>query len=148
MNETKNSADQTPLAVPSKTLTLKRPVEAGTVRQSFSHGRTKNVVVETVKRRAPLPGLGILGAPAARLAPLALQLVHEAAFVDGAAPAAPSLLAMVAAWVGAYRAVLAVGRNQYWGLSGDKRGAVETHNSAERAVAESCPAEHIPALVA
>ncbi len=43
MNDTKT---------PSKTLSLKRPVEAGVVRQSFSHGRTKTVVVEKVKRRA------------------------------------------------------------------------------------------------
>lgn len=35
----------------SKTITLKRSVESGTVRQSFSHGRSKSVVVETVKRR-------------------------------------------------------------------------------------------------
>jgi translation initiation factor IF-2 len=34
-----------------KTLTLKRGVEQGTVRQSFSHGRSKQVVVEKVKRR-------------------------------------------------------------------------------------------------
>ena len=36
---------------PTKTITLKRSVESGTVRQSFSHGRSKSVVVETVKRR-------------------------------------------------------------------------------------------------
>src|SRR5262249_38974451 len=37
---------------PTKTLTLKRGgVEQGVVRQSFSHGRTKAVVVEKVKRR-------------------------------------------------------------------------------------------------
>ena len=36
---------------PGKTITLKRSVESGTVRQSFSHGRSKSVVVETVKRR-------------------------------------------------------------------------------------------------
>src|SRR3954454_1533338 len=35
----------------SKTLTLKRSAETGVVRQSFSHGRTKSVVVEKVKRR-------------------------------------------------------------------------------------------------
>jgi translation initiation factor IF-2 len=35
----------------NKTLTLKRSVEQGTVRQSFSHGRTKQVVVEKVKSR-------------------------------------------------------------------------------------------------
>ncbi|MBV9954409.1 MAG: translation initiation factor IF-2 [Pseudolabrys sp.] len=38
-------------------LTLKPRTETGTVRQSFSHGRSKQVVVETVKRRTP-------GAPA------------------------------------------------------------------------------------
>ena len=55
MSETKNTGDHT-LSVPSKTLTLKRPVEKGTVSQKFSHGRTNNVVVETVKRRALMPG--------------------------------------------------------------------------------------------
>ncbi|MHB8883604.1 MAG: translation initiation factor IF-2 [Methylovirgula sp.] len=55
MSESKNSGDNT-LSVPSKTLSLKRPVEAGIVRQSFSHGRTKAVVVEKVKRRTIGPG--------------------------------------------------------------------------------------------
>ena len=49
MSDTKNSGDKT-LSAP-KTLSLKRPVEQGVVRQSFSHGRTKAVVVEKVKRR-------------------------------------------------------------------------------------------------
>ncbi|QRE75147.1 translation initiation factor IF-2 [Methylobacterium aquaticum] len=57
MSETKNPGDKTLQPGPSKTLSMKRPVEQGTVRQSFSHGRSKSVVVETVKRR---PG----GAPA------------------------------------------------------------------------------------
>ena len=51
MNETKNTGDKT-LTVAPKTLSLKRPVEQGVVRQSFSHGRSKAVVVEKVKRRA------------------------------------------------------------------------------------------------
>ena len=51
MSETKNSGDKT-LTVAPKTLSLKRPVEQGVVRQSFSHGRSKAVVVEKVKRRA------------------------------------------------------------------------------------------------
>ena len=45
------------------TLTLKRPaVEHGKVKQSFSHGRTKTVVVETKRKRfgddlgTPRPG--------------------------------------------------------------------------------------------
>ena len=35
----------------NKTLSLKRSVEQGTVRQTFPHGRSKQVVVEKVKRR-------------------------------------------------------------------------------------------------
>src|SRR5881398_1462336 len=53
MAETKSPGDKT-LSVPTKTLTLKPRVETGTVRQSFSHGRTKQVVVEKRgKRRIP-----------------------------------------------------------------------------------------------
>jgi translation initiation factor IF-2 len=50
---TKNPGDKTLSVTPTKTLTLKpRGVEQGVVRQSFSHGRTKPVLVEKVKRRA------------------------------------------------------------------------------------------------
>jgi translation initiation factor IF-2 len=43
----------------SKTLSLgKRSVEQGVVRQTFTHGRTKQVVVEKVKRRTLAPGEG------------------------------------------------------------------------------------------
>jgi translation initiation factor IF-2 len=59
MVDTKTPGDKT-LSVPSKTLTLKPRVETGTVRQSFSHGRTKQVVVEKRGKRrvggdAPAP---------------------------------------------------------------------------------------------
>ncbi len=58
MSETNNSGDKTLGAPASKaTLHLKRPVEQGMVRQSFSHGRSKAVVVEKVKRRSG-PGEG------------------------------------------------------------------------------------------
>src|SRR6202163_2679655 len=52
MTETnKNSGDKLSVST-TKTLTLKRGgVEQGVVRQSFSHGRSKAVVVEKVKRR-------------------------------------------------------------------------------------------------
>src|ERR1700730_2945351 len=50
--ETKNPGEKTLSVASTKgTLTLKRGVEQGVVRQSFSHGRTKAVVVEKVKRR-------------------------------------------------------------------------------------------------
>jgi translation initiation factor IF-2 len=53
MAETKTPGDKT-LSVGSKTLSLKPRAETGTVRQSFSHGRTKQVVVEKKpKRRMP-----------------------------------------------------------------------------------------------
>src|ERR1700759_2728816 len=63
MVDTKTPGDKT-LSVPSKTLTLKPRVETGTVRQSFSHGRTKQVVVEKRgKRRVGGDGPGTEAAP-------------------------------------------------------------------------------------
>ncbi|THF55754.1 translation initiation factor IF-2 [Ollibium composti] len=56
MSDTKSGDDKTLSVTPKKTLTLKRPgVEQSTVRQNFSHGRTKSVVVET-KRKFIKPG--------------------------------------------------------------------------------------------
>ncbi|MCP9229266.1 translation initiation factor IF-2 [Mesorhizobium sp. LMG 17147] len=56
MSDTKSGDDKTLSVTPKKTLTLKRPgMEQGTVRQNFSHGRTKSVVVETKKRKFSLP---------------------------------------------------------------------------------------------
>jgi len=75
MADTKNPGDK-PLSVGSKTLSLKPRTETGVVRQSFSHGRSKSVVVEKkTKRRLP-------GDPAP--APVA-----EAPAAPKAAPAAP-----------------------------------------------------------
>nr|MDL4810551.1 translation initiation factor IF-2 associated domain-containing protein [Brucella abortus] len=52
----KTNDDKTLSVNPKKTLTLKRPgVEQSTVRQNFSHGRTKAVVVETKKRKFSRP---------------------------------------------------------------------------------------------
>ena len=56
MSDTKTDDDKTLSVNTKKTLTLKRPgVEQSTVRQNFSHGRTKSVVVET-KRKFVKPG--------------------------------------------------------------------------------------------
>src|SRR6202166_1661162 len=79
--------DKTPgdrkLSVPNKTLSLKPRVETGTVKQSFSHGRTKQVVVEKRGKRrvggdgpatethAPEPAVVAKAAPAAPAAPAA-----------------------------------------------------------------------------
>jgi translation initiation factor IF-2 len=52
MTETTKNSGEKLSVTPTKTLTLKRTgVEQGVVRQSFSHGRSKAVVVEKVKRR-------------------------------------------------------------------------------------------------
>ena len=63
MSDTKTGDEKTLSVTPTKTLTLKpRGVEQGVVRQSFSHGRTKAVVVEKVKRRVG-PGAKAEAAP-------------------------------------------------------------------------------------
>src|SRR6266487_921426 len=67
MAETTEKTGEKKLSVtPSKTLTLKgRGVEQGVVRQSFSHGRTKAVVVEKVKSRVPTRAKADVAASAA-----------------------------------------------------------------------------------
>lgn len=66
MADTKNPGDK-PLSVGAKTLSLKPRTETGVVRQSFSHGRTKQVVVEkkTKRRLAGDPAPAPEAAPAA-----------------------------------------------------------------------------------
>ncbi|MFN3449127.1 MAG: translation initiation factor IF-2 associated domain-containing protein, partial [Roseococcus sp.] len=62
---------------PAGRLEIGKTVDAGSVRQSFSHGRSKVVQVEVVKKRAPAasgaggaaPSAGTLRAPAASGAP-------------------------------------------------------------------------------
>ncbi|HEY3643646.1 MAG TPA: translation initiation factor IF-2 [Xanthobacteraceae bacterium] len=83
---TKSPGDKTLSVTPTKTLTLKpRGVEQGVVRQSFSHGRTKAVVVEKVKRRvggpvkAETPAAGMDGLTAKRSATARPAVVPQAA---------------------------------------------------------------------
>jgi translation initiation factor IF-2 len=51
MSEIKETTDKTLRGDARKPLSLKRTVESGHVRQSFSHGRSKSVVVEKKKKR-------------------------------------------------------------------------------------------------
>ncbi|MBV9113430.1 MAG: translation initiation factor IF-2 N-terminal domain-containing protein, partial [Hyphomicrobiales bacterium] len=86
MSDLKTPGDK-PLSMPSGKLSIKRP-ETGTVRQSFSHGRSKTVVVEKVKRRTgagaePRETAAAVQAPAAKRA-------GAAPLARGAKPAAPS----------------------------------------------------------
>ncbi|MGE4165700.1 MAG: translation initiation factor IF-2 associated domain-containing protein, partial [Xanthobacteraceae bacterium] len=86
MSETKTPGDKK-LSVSGKTLTLKPRTETGVVRQSFSHGRSKSVVVEKVKRRS-------VGGPAetkSEAAPVVEAPVKRAApAARGTGAAAPS----------------------------------------------------------
>ncbi len=88
MAETKNPGDKLSVS-PTKTLTLKRGggVEQGVVRQSFSHGRTKPVVVEKKPKRR-LPGEG--GPQEVRAAEAPAPKVATTARAPAAAPAAPA----------------------------------------------------------
>jgi len=86
MVDTKTPGDKT-LSMPSKTLTLKPRVETGTVRQSFSHGRSKQVVVEKRGKRR-LPGEG--PAPAETPAPEPVAKAAPAKPAPAGRPAAPA----------------------------------------------------------
>jgi translation initiation factor IF-2 len=76
MTDTKTPGDKTISVTSPKTLSIKRPMEQSTVRQSFSHGRSKAVVVE-VKRRIVGPG---------STAPLAAEVKEPVARVVSPAP--------------------------------------------------------------
>src|SRR6187431_725355 len=79
MSDTKTPDGKTLSVGGKSTLSLKPRTETGTVRQSFSHGRSKQVVVEVKKRRggdgkpeAAAPAPAATPAPAAkRAAPVA-----------------------------------------------------------------------------
>ncbi len=96
MSDTKNPGDKTLQVSSPKTLTLKRRGEQGTVRQSFSHGRTKQVVVEKVKRRSVGPGEtakdAVKDAPkeAAKPAAPAASVTKPVSAREGAAPRQPA----------------------------------------------------------
>jgi len=86
MVDTKTPGDKT-LSVPTKTLTLKPRVETGTVRQSFSHGRTKQVVVEKRGKRR-IGGDGLVADAASAPEPAAAKAAPAKAPLVRAAPAA------------------------------------------------------------
>jgi len=70
MSDDKNTDDNKTLHVAAaKPMSLSRTVETGQVRQKFSHGRTKSVVVEKKKRRIIMPGEQAGTVPAEPAAP-------------------------------------------------------------------------------
>ena len=78
MAETKTPDGKT-LSVGKPTLSLKPRTETGVVRQSFSHGRSKQVVVEVKKRRTGADGKPEAAAPAAPAAPVAKRAAPRSA---------------------------------------------------------------------
>jgi translation initiation factor IF-2 len=81
MSETKNPGEKK-LSVSGGKLTLKPRTETGVVRQSFSHGRSKQVVVEKVKRRS------IGAAPEAKAEPAPTEVPKKRVAVSKAGTAA------------------------------------------------------------
>jgi translation initiation factor IF-2 len=94
MNDTKTSGDKTIHVDVKKTLTLKPKIDgANVVRQSFSHGRSKAVVVETKKKRPILkPGEAPHAEPVAVARPVAAQTPVQAAppLAEAPQPMAPA----------------------------------------------------------
>src|SRR2546423_14393709 len=94
VTDTKSPSEKTLSVSSTKTLTLKPRAETGVVRQSFSHGRSKAVVVEKVRKRAAGPGevKAAETAPAAeRATPRRVGVVARGAAppAAAAAPATP-----------------------------------------------------------
>jgi len=85
MSETKNPGEK--LKVGGGKLTLKPRTETGVVRQSFSHGRSKQVVVEKVKRRTIGAAPEAKAEPAPKEAPKA-RVAPAKTVAAAAAPAA------------------------------------------------------------
>jgi translation initiation factor IF-2 len=71
---------------PASRLELGRTVDAGSVKQSFSHGRTKTVQVEVRKTRAPVP---VPGRPTVQAIPPAQSAGASGASARASGPAAP-----------------------------------------------------------
>jgi len=88
---TEKTGDKTLSVAPTKTLSLKgRGMDQAVVRQSFSHGRTKAVVVEKVKSRVPARAKAEAAAPAATPKRSTAAAAGKAATVAPAAAPAPS----------------------------------------------------------
>ncbi len=57
MTETKETDNKSAAGRKTMSLNVKRTVEQGHIRQNFSHGRSKSVLVETKRKRLPVQGL-------------------------------------------------------------------------------------------
>lgn len=90
MNDSTDSSERKLKASGGKTLSLNRTVESGHVRQNFSHGRSKSVVVEKKKKRTINPGAAAAAARAEHVEEPAAPAAAAPAQAPAVAPAAPA----------------------------------------------------------
>ena len=76
MTETKETDNKTAAGRKTMSLNVKRTVEQGHIRQNFSHGRSKSVLVETKRKRLPVHGL--TEEPQQRVEPAPARPEHRA----------------------------------------------------------------------
>ncbi|MGO8922529.1 MAG: translation initiation factor IF-2 [Xanthobacteraceae bacterium] len=135
MSETTKNSGEKLSVTPTKTLTLKRgSVEQGVVRQSFSHGRSKAVVVEKVKRRIPGPGEAKPEAPAADRGAKRAGAPVKAAAAPASAPSAAPVVSPKASGV-VLRTLTEDERNARAHALADAR--LREHEERERAEGEA-----------
>src|SRR5258706_8567804 len=77
MSETKETDNKTAGGRKTMSLNVKRTVEQGHIRQTFSHGRSKSVLVETKRKRA-IPGGGFAEEPQPKAEPVVQKPEHRA----------------------------------------------------------------------
>jgi translation initiation factor IF-2 len=77
MSETKETDNKTVGGRKTMSLNVKRTVEQGHIRQNFSHGRSKSVLVETKRKRA-VPGHGLTEEPQQKPEPAPQKAEHRA----------------------------------------------------------------------
>jgi translation initiation factor IF-2 len=163
MSETKDSTDKSLRGGAGsgtrKPLSLARTVESGHVRQNFSHGRSKTVVVETRKSRKLGPGASDAGDVPAAPSPARpeAKVNPPAAAAAGAKPeprTAPAGRVLSAGELAARNQALAVARRaaeERERLLAEQRVAEEQaeidrqHRSAEEQAAQAAAAAEVPA---
>ena len=117
-------------------------VSAGTVKQSFSHGRSKVVVVETKRARTHTPGGGNLAAPSSAEKRLFEPRPAAPAAPAAARPAAPAQDGLSAEERAARQRVIELARQQ------QEQAANQVQEERARAAAEARAAEPPPEVQA
>ncbi|MEW5963697.1 MAG: translation initiation factor IF-2 [Pseudomonadota bacterium] len=138
MSETKDTTDKTIRGGARKPLSLQRTVESGHVRQNFSHGRSKSVVVEKRKtRKLATPG----GAEAERgAAPVAEERApaSEARAPTPAAVPAPPIRNLSEEERDARARALVAARERH-AIESEQRAAEEQRLAEERRAKAAAP---------